>query len=411
MPLLNNLERFYIGRNLRDPRKYFMGFSSLFMIAGVIISVAVLSAGLNLFEGYQRTLQKVLLQSLSHIRVTPGNQEYLSESETHSLLTLFRKFPEVDSAVPVINLNVIAHHGNESRICHLKTYGDDQNTSDVWYQEFIKEGDVLPTERGIIIGYYLAKEMKLSLGDTLLLAYPQLNRISAMGMYPGLKEFSVTGIYRSGFYEFDRSLAMVSWKMAQELMLSSEQISGIEVRLHPEYLDQTDRLATEWEMNLGLWYLFIPWTYDYSGLFRLIEVEKWLVAVIFSFLVLIAGINIISAAQTVMLDKRNEIAILKTIGANRLSLRRLFFMRIGVACTLSIVIGQVIGVAVSYLIVKQNLYHLKGEVYFIDQITMHVSLVNQIIVFSVAVIVMLLCILIPLKRMDKMQILEIFRTA
>ncbi len=408
MPLLSNLERFYLEKYLRLPHRYLFSFSSLFMIVGLVISVMVLSAGLNLFEGYQKTLHSVLLQSIPHIDITHASNEFVNNKETSRILSSLDKNPAIMSADPVINLNVMAHNDDHTRMCLLKAYRHDKPKGEVWYHKYLIDGEILPRDNGIIIGFYLAREMNVGLGDTLLISYPQLNRISAMGMYPGQRELIVTGIYQSGYYEFDRSLVITSTETAQGFLLSGHVYSGIEVRLKLHYVNKTDQLARE--INPGPFYNVIPWTTYYSGLFRLIEVEKWLIFIVFSFLVLIAGINVISAAQTVMLDKRNEIAIMKTIGAASTSLKRLLFLRIGVSCALSVLIGQAMGVIASYLIVKQKLYHLKGDVYFIDHITMHVSLFNQVIIFLVALFIIMICIIIPLRKMEKVQILDVFRT-
>ncbi len=137
--------------------------------------------------------------------------------------------------------------------------------------------------------------------------------------------------------------------------------------------------------------------------------EKWLIFIIFSFLVLIAGINVISTVTTLILDKKNEIAVLKTVGSHARSIKRIFVLQTGLVSVLSIILGQLFGMLLSFLVEKQHFYKLKGDVYFIDSLKASISPVNQLVIFGAAFMIVFLCIHFPLKQIDKQQIIEILR--
>jgi len=146
-----------------------------------------------------------------------------------------------------------------------------------------------------------------------------------------------------------------------------------------------------------------------AGLLRLVAMEKWLIFIIFCFLVLIAGINVISAVTTIILDKTNEIAVLKTLGSSSRSIKRMLSYQVGLVALAAIVAGQAFGALLSFIVEKQGLYKLKGDVYFIDSLTASISPLNQVIIFAVAASLVTLCIHYPLRQIDRMQIIELLR--
>jgi len=126
-------------------------------------------------------------------------------------------------------------------------------------------------------------------------------------------------------------------------------------------------------------------------------------------LVLIAGINVISAVATIILDKKNEIAVLKTLGADPTSIKKILCLQVGLSALLAIIAGQILGALLSWGIEKQNFYQLKGDVYFIDSLNTSIDPVNQIIIFIVTSALIFICIYFPLKQIDKLEIIELLR--
>lgn len=404
---LSPIERFYLQRYFHKPGLYLFRFSFAFMILGIVLSVGILGAGLNLFEGYERTLKTLLLDSMSHISIQNPLGENLAETDVERISKVLTAQNETASATGVLSSSVMAVKDGVVRGCNLKAYS--MSSGEQPYQKYIQSGSAVLPPGHIIIGYHLAKELALSLGDTLQVVYPQLGRISAMGMYPGSRFFTIGGIYQSGYYEYDRSLLICNKENADELLSLSGQYSYIEVRLKTSYIDKAPKLASEYESLIGKEFMAVPWTVYNQGLFRLIVIEKWLIFIIFSFLVLISGLNVVSAVTTVLYDRKNEIAILKTIGTTDSILKKLLYHRLAFTGITAILLGQIFGMLLSWAAVKQNFYTLKGDVYFIDRLVMHISPLNQLIIFVSAAFIVIICIRVPLARINRMEIIEILR--
>jgi len=118
---------------------------------------------------------------------------------------------------------------------------------------------------------------------------------------------------------------------------------------------------------------------------------------------------VISGVLTLILDKRNEIAVLKALGAGAGTVRNILGYQITLVCLASVILGQLFGFLLSWLIVRQNIYKLKGDVYFIDRLELYVSPFNQVLIFAVAALLVTLCVRIPLRRIDRMRTIDLLR--
>jgi len=403
---VNPAEKLFLQLYLNHPGRYLLRFSFIFMVLGIVLSVGILAAGLNLFEGYERALRSLLLDSFPHISVQSVNRDYLDQDQVAAIRQDLLAQPEVASAIPTISFNAMAYNGSKVRGSLIRAYDPNPGGAD-HYSKYVSSGSSRLENGKVIVGHYLAQELGLALGDTLRLVYPQLDRITPLGMYPSEHSFIISGIYKSGYYEYDRSQILCTLADAQSILYIQSSTGSIEVKLKGTYVDDAWEISRNFDRMLGNGLTAFP--VANSGLLRVVRMQKWLIFVIFCFLVLIAGINIISAVTTQILDRKNEIAVLKTLGATPPTIRQIFQNQMLLVCLGAIVLGQLFGYLLSWLVVKQDFYHLKGDVYFIDRLELYVSPLNQIIIFVVAAILAVICIRIPLRRIDRMQIIDLLR--
>ncbi|MDD3464098.1 MAG: ABC transporter permease [Candidatus Cloacimonetes bacterium] len=403
---MNPAERLFIERYISDPKRNLLRFSFLFMILGIVISVGILTAALNLFEGYERALKSVLLDSFAHIRVYGTGAGSLPDSLAEATLNRLNAFPEIKSAVPVLNSSLMAQNGSKARSGLMQAYAKAIGEEAI-HAKYVTQGSAQVAAGQVIVGHYLARDLGLALGDTMLVSFPRLDLITPLGLYPNQRPLKVTGIYNSGFYEYDRSLMIGSLADLRALSGLASGFSNIELRLQNTYADDAQNLAAKYDHLLGPYVYAAPVVN--TTLLSMVKMQKWLIFIVFSFLVLIAGINVISGVLTQILDKRNEIAVLKALGAAPGTVRNILGSQITLVCLASVILGQLFGFLLSWLIVKQNVYKLKGDVYFIDRLELYVSPFNQALIFVVAALLILLCVRIPLRRIDRMRTIDLLR--
>ncbi|NLO44006.1 MAG: ABC transporter permease [Candidatus Cloacimonetes bacterium] len=401
---MNQLEAFFLKHYIKTPRRNIFKFSFVFMVLGIALSVGILSAGLNLFQGYESNLKKLLLDSFAHINISPIYRDSIDEDSSDEILSIIFQKDGVSSAFPLLQSQLMAQVGGKVRATNLMGFKDNANS---YYRDYISQGkqEIAPGE--IIVGHYLAEELGLSIGDNLTLMYPRLDQISAFGLHSVTGNFEIVGIYRCGYYENDRSIIICDINEARNLLNLPIGYTKIHVKL--DNPDKAPYYGRDLAQELNNRFTVIPWNYYAESLLRLVKMEKWLIFIVFSFLVLIAGINVISAVGTIILDKTDEIAILHTLGAKPKSIKRLFAYRVGIVAVIAVLIGQIFGLLLSWLVEKQGIYKLKGDVYFIDTLTFELSFTNLLVVFFTSTVLIFLCIMIPLRQIQKMQVMDIVR--
>lgn len=401
---MDKLELFFIKRYLKTPKRNLFRFAFVFMVLGIILSVGILSAGLNLFQGYESNLKSLLLDSFAHIGIQSSYGDLISEQDTQTIINQLSQKAEIMSAIPSLEHPLMAQKGDKIRAISLRAYDFDREFP---YQKYINGGEGKLQSGEVIVGHYLAEELGLGIGDSIELNYPRFDRITPLGIQTAQHRYKIAALYRSGYYESDRSLVISTLSDARALLLLPHGYSKLELRIKDA--DKAGIFANEYSDILGLEFIAIPWNLYAESLLRLVAMEKWLIFIVFSFLVLIAGINVISAVSTIIIEKRSEIAVLKTLGASPRSIKRLFALRVGVVAIMAVLIGQVFGALLSWFVVKQTFYRLKGDVYFIDTLGARITFPNLLVVFLVASFLIFLCVMFPLKQIEKMQIIEVIR--
>lgn len=401
---MDRLEYFFLKRYLKAPKRNMFRFSFVFMVLGIMLSVGILSAGLHLFQGYESTLKRLLLDSFAHIGISSSNDAMLTEDQTNHIFSILQSHDDVISSIPTLSFQLMAQSGDKLRAAGLKAYP----VADQYpFAKYIIAGKADIVDSEVIVGHYLLEELGLALGDSINLNFPRLDQITPLGIPSANFIYSIAGVYRSGYYENDRSIVISTIADARELMMNTTGFSKIEIQLkNPELAAQRSR---ELISTLGYDYLVIPWNYYAESLLRLVAMEKWLIFIVFSFLVLIAGINVISTVSTIIFDQKAEIAVLKTLGATNRTIRRLLIYRVGLVGIFSVLAGQVLGALLSWFVEKQTFYRLKGDVYFIDTLGATITLPNLAIIFLVASLLVFFCILFPLRQIARLQIIEIIR--
>ena len=403
---MKSIERFYLLRYIKSPKRMLMRFSFVFMVLGIVISVGILSAGLNLFEGYERALKTVLLDSFAHIKIESGGGRFLNQEQLERITKTLQDKPEIVSLTPYIGINLMAIDSENTRGCVFNSYHTPEG-KELHYGKFVVEGRAQVNDGEVVIGHYLAEEFDLKVGDEISLLYPQLRRVTPLGVSSDIRRFKVVGLYRSGYYEFDRSLIIGTLTDARNILFTDDPFAAVEIKLDNEHVDKAKELASSYRMGLGADLIAYP---PLSGdLLRIVAMQKWLIFIVFSFLVLIAGINVISAVSTMILDRKNQIAILRTLGATAATVRKVINYQILLVCFIAIIIGQAVGALLSLLVVKQGFYRLKGEVYFIDKLEHYISAFNLVTVFMVASILVIICVWIPSRQINRLKIIDLIR--
>ncbi len=391
---------------LKNNRK--LRFDYVVMILGLVISVTVVSTAINLFEGYQRSLTEIMLDSSSHILAFSDNEQYLTPVQLKPVLQTLENRPELKSARPVYSNAVMIKKGGKVRSGLVRAYSD-SGFGTYWFEKYLQRGTQKLAGDDIIIGEKMARDMNARVGDLLTLIYADTKNVTPLGMIPHQADYRINAIIKTGYYEMDKSLIIMPEATAFRFYKTKPQYSHLEINLKDAASKPTLKTTQNLQHLLGNGIILQNWVDLNGNLFSLITMEKWLIFLVFSFLIMIASINCISTVSTSIFDRKKEIAILRTVGTPDHQIKTIVYLRILLVCSASIIVGLMAGLLTSWLITRQSLYQLKGDVYFIDRITMKISAFNYLIVFVTAFSAVSICTYLPLKHIKRLQIIDILR--
>ena len=259
---------------------------------------------------------------------------------------------------------------------------------------------------GIVLGTRLAAGLGVLLGEPIQLVSP-LGKPSALGMVPKIRRFVVVGLFKSGMHEYDSSLVFMNIADAQQFFELGNSVTSIEIRVQD--VNEAQAVAQRIQRRLGLPYLAEDWTRLWPNLFAALRLERWVYILVLLLMVMIAAFNIISTLIMVVMEKRRDIAVLRSMGASRGSIWRIFLLKgcvIGVAGTL---LGSVLGFVICLFIQEYQFIELPKDVFLVSTVPVKISGLYFVLVSLVSLIICLLASIYPARQAAKLDPVEIIR--
>jgi len=411
----------FIGlRYLKAKRKQtFISIITVISIAGVMVGVMALIVVLAVMSGFEKTLKEKILGTQAHLNLLKASQEGLDQYQ--EVTKRVEETKGVASAAPFIISQVML--SSESNVFGVVLKGIDPdrvgrvtelaNNLKAGRLEDLKggkEGD----PPGIILGVELAKHLSVSLNDSIQVISP-LGTVTPMGMMPKMKRFRVKGIFYSGMYEFDNTMAYVSLESAQKFFSMGDRVTGIEIKTNDIY--KVKEIGREIRRKMGFPFWTKDWMEMNRNLFSALRLEKIAMFIILVLIVLVAAFNIISTLIMVVMEKNKDIAILKSMGASSSSILKIFTIEGGVIGVVGTILGAILGLVAAFNLEKitdfvERLFGFKilsSDVYYIDKLPSQVNPLDVTLIVLTAVLISLLATLYPAWRASKLDPAEALR--
>lgn len=253
--------------------------------------------------------------------------------------------------------------------------------------------DRSPPRPGVLIGKEMAATLRVAPGDRLLVMAPTPESGPLGAMSARLLELEVAGIFHSGMFEYDTKFAYVSIQTASRLLRQPDAVTGIEVAVAD--LDDAPHVAA----LLGAQLRYPLWTRDWQTmnepLFKALELEKVVMGIILTFIVAVAALNIVSMLWMLVIEKKRELAILKSMGAGRLALLRVFVIDGLVVGFIGTTIGLALGLSTCAALARWRFIELSSDIYYLDTLPVAVSPGLVTVVVVVAIVISFLATLYP----------------
>ncbi len=379
-------------------RRRSLSFSTAISIGGVTVGVAALIATLAVMTGFKEDLRDKILGTNSHIVITDRTRDTIKDYK--EVIAKASGVPHVVSAAPFIYRQVLL--SSESNVHGVVLRGIDPRreaqVTDI--ARNMIEGRLEDLEQtgppGILLGKELAIRLGTFLGQQIHVLSPAgsgsaAGRIGPLGITPKFKKFIVVGIFESGMYEYDSTLAYVAIPPAQEFFDLGDEVTGVEVKVDDIFA--ADRIAGEIEKRLSFPFWARDWMRLNKNLFSALKLEKIMMFIVLVLIILVASFNIVSTLMMIVVEKRGEIAILKAMGARREEILRVFMLEGLIIGGVGVALGVPLGYAICWAL--QQFYSLPPDIYYISRIPVIIRTVDVSLVALSAIAISFLATIYP----------------
>ncbi len=354
-------------------RNRFIGINSLVSMIGIFVGVWALIVVLSVMNGFQKEVRTRILGVASHVQIGSIDNRL---PDWRSIAALAAQHPRVRATAPFVQAQAMLAAGQAVRGALVRGILPEEEDKVADIGQHMRSGslaDLRPGEFGVILGADLARGLGVLPGDKVALVAPQ-GLVTPAGVIPRLKQFTVVGSFEVGMADADAGLALVHLRDAQTLYQLGDAVSGVRLRLDDLFAARS--VARELMARLPQNVFASDWTRSHANFFRAVEIEKRMMFIILTLIILVAAINIISTLVVAVTDKQADIAILRTLGAAPGSVMQIFIVQgmvIGIAGTLigaglGIVTALNIDVIVPAIESAFNIKFLSKDVYLIPEL-------------------------------------------
>ena len=386
-------------------------------MAGIGLGVAALIIVLSVMNGFQKEVRDRMLSVLPHIELyAPRMAPEQVLGQWREIAGMAERNPEIKGAAPFVAAQAMIVRGEVLNGVQIRGIDPqlEAAVSDVAGQMIAGKLDALaPGSYAIVLGNQLASALGVVTGDTVLVLAPQ-GSISPAGFAPRMRQFTVAGIYSSGYYEYDASLAFINYEDGAKVFRDSGA-GGVRLRIAD--MQRAPLVAMELGSVLPPFVRAQDWTQNNRTWFAAVQTEKRMMFLILALIVAVAAFNLLSSLVMAVKDKRSDIAILRTLGATPREIARIFLVQgslIGVVGTLlgvglGAVVAYNIDIIVPFIERLLGVQFLPQQIYFISELPSNPQITDIAVVAATSLVLSLLATLYPSWRASSLQPAQVLR--
>ena len=412
-----SFESFIGGRYLRArPKQAFISLITILSVAGVTVGVMALIVVIAVMTGAEADFRSRILGVEPHVVVMRHGGKFTDYGKVTQRIA---DIEGVQSASPFVYNQVMLRSssgvsGAVLRGIQPESFAQDLNNHNLpsLRNAFPLLSGQLNQDRGkasmpgIVLGKELAGILGVVKGDVVYLISPR-GMISPIGHVPSMKRFKVAGLFESGFYEYDQSLAYIHIKDAQKTLHMGDAVSGVGVRVKDIF--QAGGVKEKITAELGFPYWAKDWMQMNKNLFSALKLEKKAMFVILTLIVLVAAFNIASSLIMMVMQKTKDIAILKAMGATDKSIKKIFIFKGMVIGSVGTFLGLGLGFLLCWLLKHYKFIELPGDVYYFTTLPVKLEYVDVFLIAAASLLICFLATLYPARQAAKLNPVEAIR--
>lgn len=389
---------FFIARRYLTARRKqaFISVITFISILGITIGVMALIIAIALITGFQRDVQDKILGSTSHIMVSDLSREGLGDYA--QLAAKIENIKGVKSVSPVVYDMVLFSGPSQNSPGVLK--GVDFNLEkkiSSWLQEL--ERGTIPSpdskREGILLGHEIATSVGADVGDVVTVL-TSASGLSPLGPLPRPKRFVVTGIFKTGLYEFDSTTALIRLGTAQRIFGLGDRVSYLHVRI--ENIFQAAKIGNLIREVIPPLAYVMTWMELNKSLFSALKLEKNIMFLTITLIVLVAALNIVATLILMVMEKTRDIGILLAMGATSQNIKKIFFFQGAMIGVIGTAAGVFLGLGWCWLANTFELIKIPEDIYQISSVPFHIQIFDLFLIVGVSLLISFLSTLFPSHR-------------
>jgi lipoprotein-releasing system permease protein len=335
----------YTRAGKASARNGFISFISGVSMLGIALGVAALIIVLSVMNGFQKEVRDKMLSVVSHVEVSSFDGQGIADTE--SLISRLKQHPDVVAAAPFVSQQVLIARGEDMRGAVVRGIEPAQEGTVADFIQNIPPQLLQQLQAGrfeVILGSELANHLGVQAGDMITVITPG-GQVTPAGVLPRMKQLHVAGVFDSGHYEFDVSLALMHISDTERLF-RLDAPSGVRLKLNSA--QQARRVAADLYGSLGPDLIVSDWTRQNRSWFAAVQVEKRMMFIILTLIVAVAAFNLVTTLVMTVTDKRADIAILRTLGASPRSIMMVFVVQGATVGVLGTLLGLGFGLLIAF---------------------------------------------------------------
>ena len=391
-------------RYLFSLKSKILSFMTVISIVGITVGVAALLITLAVMSGFLWGIKEKLLETTPQVvifKITGKFNEYKDFGD------IFSDIPEIVDWEPFVYSQALASKEKTVQAVTVRGFIPEKDKNIMGLDKKIIVGKYdLSDENKVIIGKDLAFALDVSVGDTINIMSP-FGRKTPLGFLPKIKKVKVTGILYFGVFEYDSTFVGMNLKAAQKFFDLGGSVTGIQIKIKDPYL--ADTVKKKIQKKLSYPYVVRTWMDMNKSLFQALELEKFAMFLVLALIVLVASFNVSSLLITKAREKRKDIAILKTIGADNSFIQKVFLWQGLIIGIIGTSLGLIIGLSAIYIADTYHLVKLNPEVYMISYLPLKIGTLDILSVATASMIICFISSIIPARMSSKEVPAEVLR--
>ena len=413
--IFNETERTIATRYIKSRRvEGFISVSAWFSLIGIFLGVATLIVVMSVMNGFRTELVNRILGINGHLIVYKKNG--LSIENYNKIVNQISDTQNVIAVTPYLEGQALAKTKNSvSGIIIRGTKWSDLPAKKLLWKSLDKATiENFKIKQNVILGYRLAQRLNLSVGDYISLISPNVME-TAIGVLPIKQNFMVGGFFDIGMYEYDNNFVFIPWEKAEKFLSIKQIAHGIEIFLQNPKTTQNVHLDLNTKLDES--FTIIDWKKRNSSFMNALDVEKNVMFVILTLIILVATFNIISSMIMLVQTKKSDIALMRTMGASKYLIIRIFMLTGSIIGILGTIIGAILGIIVSINIetirnfistfFEKELF--SPQIYFLSTLPSNINFNEVFVVMGLSVSLTLLASMFPAWKASKISPAEALR--